>query len=324
MLKMNKVDKVLESLSKSKFRSSFHLNNKMKEYIAKKGLSKIKSDAYELINSRLAPAYPKNDGKQTPMKQVHPVFIAQHACACCCRSCLDKWHNIKKGKVLSQEEIDYIVNLIMEWINNEIGIYGGSMEKIYIFDMGSVLEKRFNYENFYKELNTSLSYNDFDQIFRENMPFVQRGEITDNEFFRRLINNLSIDMSIDEVKELYISNANGIYDSTKDIIDKLKKSHKKVYLLSDLKEIDYEILSSKYDINNFDKVYLSYKMGYMKNDIRAFKYVIDDLKVKPENILFFDDNKINVDNARKANINAYQVTGDTIEKIFEKYDLFNK
>ena len=98
MLKMNKVDKVLESLSKSKFRSSFHLNNKMKEYIAKKGLPKIKSDAYELINSRISPAYPKNDGKQTPMKQVHPVFIAQHACACCCRSCLDKWHNIKKEK----------------------------------------------------------------------------------------------------------------------------------------------------------------------------------------------------------------------------------
>ena len=59
-----------------------------------------------------------NDGKQTPMKG-HPVFIAQHACACCCRGCLEKWHHIPNGKNLNKKEIDYIVNLIMLWIKKE-------------------------------------------------------------------------------------------------------------------------------------------------------------------------------------------------------------
>ena len=49
----------------------------------------------------------------------HPVFIAQHACACCCRSCLEKWYHIEKNKELSDKEVDYIVNIIMEWINRE-------------------------------------------------------------------------------------------------------------------------------------------------------------------------------------------------------------
>lgn len=111
---------MLERLSKSRFRSSFHLNNNMILYVNKKGLDKIRNDAYDFINQRIAPKNPKNDGKQTPMKQVHPVFIAQHACACCCRSCLEKWHHIEKNKELSQEEIDYIVNLLMEWIKIEI------------------------------------------------------------------------------------------------------------------------------------------------------------------------------------------------------------
>ena len=50
----------------------------------------------------------------------HPVFIAQHATATCCRSCLYKWHNIEKNKDLSKEEQEYIVTLIISWINKQI------------------------------------------------------------------------------------------------------------------------------------------------------------------------------------------------------------
>lgn len=73
------IEYLLDSLSKSKFRGSFHLNKKMKDYVKEKGMDKIKLDAKELITKRIAPEIPKNDGKQTPMRQVHPVFIAQHA-----------------------------------------------------------------------------------------------------------------------------------------------------------------------------------------------------------------------------------------------------
>ena len=85
-----------------------------------KGIDTIKKHAYEIINKRLRPAIISNDGKQTPMKQVHPVFIAQHACACCCRNCLYKWHKISKNRELTNGEVDYIVNLLMTWIEREI------------------------------------------------------------------------------------------------------------------------------------------------------------------------------------------------------------
>ena len=112
---------ILDSLSKSKFRSSFHLNKKMKQYVIDKGIDTIREHAYEIINKRLGPKVILNDGKQTPMKQVHPIFIAQHACACCCRGCLYKWHKIPKDKELTDEEVDYIVDLLMLWIAKEVG-----------------------------------------------------------------------------------------------------------------------------------------------------------------------------------------------------------
>ncbi|MCO8193373.1 DUF4186 domain-containing protein [Anaerofustis sp. NSJ-163] len=108
----------LNALSKSKFRSSFHLKKKDIEYIDKKGINTIKSHAFDFIEKRIAPQYIKNDGKQTPTKN-HPVFIAQHATATCCRNCLYKWHHIQKNKQLNQEEQEYIVKVIMEWIKKE-------------------------------------------------------------------------------------------------------------------------------------------------------------------------------------------------------------
>jgi len=109
---------ILNKLSKSKFRSSFHLRKNMIDYINDKGLVTIEKHAYDFIKKRLAPYPTVNDGKQTPMKG-HPVFIAQHACACCCRGCLEKWYHIPKNRTLNEEEIQNIVNLIMLWIKKE-------------------------------------------------------------------------------------------------------------------------------------------------------------------------------------------------------------
>lgn len=116
---MRDVNNLFFSLSKSKFRSSFHLKNKDFEYIERIGLDKIKEHAYDFIEKRLAPKNLINDGKQTPFKG-HPVFLAQHATATCCRGCLYKWHHIEENRELTKSEIDYVVNIIMKWIDKEI------------------------------------------------------------------------------------------------------------------------------------------------------------------------------------------------------------
>ncbi len=114
----DRVEEILNNLSKSKFRSSFHLKEKDIQYIKEKGLTKIKIHAYDFVNKRLKDVTNIKDGKQTPTKG-HPVFIAQHATATCCRGCLEKWHKIIKNKSLSDTEINYIVYVIMKWIIRE-------------------------------------------------------------------------------------------------------------------------------------------------------------------------------------------------------------
>ena len=109
---------LFERLAKSEFRSKFKLKQTDIEYIREKGLDKIKSHASDFIKNRIAPAEIINDGKQTPMKG-HPVFIAQHATACCCRGCIEKWHHFPKGRELTTAEQEYLVNIIMSWIKRQ-------------------------------------------------------------------------------------------------------------------------------------------------------------------------------------------------------------
>ncbi len=114
---------ILDKLAKSKFRARFKLNKKELDYIKDKGLNKIYSHACDFIRNRIAPSSPINDGRQTPMRG-HPVFTAQHATATCCRSCIEKWHKIPKGRSLTLAEQDYLVSVIMEWIKRQINSAG--------------------------------------------------------------------------------------------------------------------------------------------------------------------------------------------------------
>lgn len=114
-----KIKTVYDRLAKSKFRSSFHLKAEDILYIRKHGIYRIQEHAFDFIRSRLAHSYILNDGKQTPMRG-HPVFIAQHATATCCRECLYKWHHIEQNRELSEHEINYIVSFIMYWIIKDL------------------------------------------------------------------------------------------------------------------------------------------------------------------------------------------------------------
>lgn len=116
---MKEIAEVLTSLNQSKFRRRQRLRQKELDYFNKKGLETVLNHAREFIAKRLAPAAPVNDGKQTPWRN-HPVFVAQHATGTCCRTCLSKWHGIPKGRKLTVEEQQYIVEIVKAWLMRSV------------------------------------------------------------------------------------------------------------------------------------------------------------------------------------------------------------
>ena len=113
------MDEVFARLAGSAFRRRFRLGAGEADYLRRKGRETVLAHASDFVAQRLAPAHPANDGKQTPFRG-HPVFVAQHATATCCRSCLAKWHGIPAGQALSEDEQRHAVAAIERWLAAQV------------------------------------------------------------------------------------------------------------------------------------------------------------------------------------------------------------
>lgn len=116
----DEIDQRLARLATQPFRARFALRGPDLVVAQSRTSSTLRQHARDILRQRLAPAHPRKDGKQTPYRG-HPVFVAQHATATCCRGCLAKWHGIAAGTELTAEQLDYAVDMITRWIERQLG-----------------------------------------------------------------------------------------------------------------------------------------------------------------------------------------------------------
>lgn len=121
---MRDLDELFAALARSAFRSRFKLSAKELAYARENGFETILGHAHAFVRDRLAPADVPNDGKQTPVRG-HPVFVAQHATATCCRGCLGKWHGIPAGRELTADQRAHVVAVIERWLRAQGAADGG-------------------------------------------------------------------------------------------------------------------------------------------------------------------------------------------------------
>ena len=117
------MDELLDRIGTQPFRAKFHLCGRDRGLAQLHGPERTRKHAEDFISKRLAPAFPVKDGKQTPYRG-HPVFVAQHATATCCRTCLERWHRIPKGRELTASEQAYAVDVICRWIETDLAASG--------------------------------------------------------------------------------------------------------------------------------------------------------------------------------------------------------
>ncbi len=113
------LDEVFARLANSAFRRRFRLAARERDYLRARGKETVLMHARAFVAQRLAPARPANDGKQTPFRG-HPVFVAQHATATCCRGCLSKWHGIPAGRPLTSDEQGHAAAAIGRWLDMQL------------------------------------------------------------------------------------------------------------------------------------------------------------------------------------------------------------
>lgn len=109
------IQSVLAAVAASEYRRRYTLSTTEKSQLRIAGLAKLMKQAEEIIEKQIAPERPVNDGTQTP-KKGHPIHVAQHATATCCRRCLAKWHDIPVGHALTRNESDHVLAVLRGWL----------------------------------------------------------------------------------------------------------------------------------------------------------------------------------------------------------------
>ena len=107
--------KLKARLARSAFRGRFHLSDRDIAAVAELGTERLRFQAKKILRDRIGAAFPVRDGRQTPMRGFC-VFIAQHATACCCRKCLQKYYAIPTGRALTEAELDVLSEVVTRWI----------------------------------------------------------------------------------------------------------------------------------------------------------------------------------------------------------------
>ncbi len=192
--------------------------------------------------------------------------------------------------------------------------------KHYIFDMGGVISISMDRKFIYQHLDLNIDYEKFKYIFSdgEEAQKIHKGLITLKQYFKFLTQFMNTRISFEKFMDIYKGSKKGLYKDTVEIIKQLKIGENKVYLLSNLREIDFELFKEKFDVSLFDKMFLSYEIGMIKPNDNIYQYVIKNIGDIPQNLYFFDDNENNVEAALENGINAFQVTGENIKEIFCK------
>lgn len=152
-----------------------------------------------------------------------------------------------------------------------------------------------------KETGVSIIMNIEAKRFYED---VLVGKKTIQDAIILLINQAGITADPKEIASIYKKNYEKYSPIDKritDLIDSLRIKIK-VYALSNTNQIHKEVNESRGVFDHFDRVFLSCEIGIKKPDPNIFKLIIDFIKLKPNEVIFVDDNEKNVKNARELGI----------------------
>ena len=179
------------------------------------------------------------------------------------------------------------------------------MIKNIIFDLSEVIISGFHQAEYIVEKNTNIKAEEFlEQRKKVNDIFLDamRGKYTENEYIEALLKSANWNVNKEIIKKSIRQNLDTKVDGTMKIIEKLSEQYNLILLSDHIKEWVEYILSTNKELEIFKHKYFSYEYGKLKTDEGTFNYVLDTEKILPDETIFIDDSKENVEIANQNGI----------------------
>lgn len=96
-------------------------------------------------------------------------------------------------------------------------------------------------------------------------------------------------------------------DKTINLLESLKDKYKLAIFTSDSIQNDPAIYNKLSSV--FIKIYSAKEIGFSKSDPKAYELIVNDLNLSPDEIVFIDDSKVNIDTASIAKLDTITYIG---------------
>jgi len=136
----------------------------------------------------------------------------------------------------------------------------------------------------------------------------ERGGCSASDFATGVVTNWSLPISAEEFLERFRQWPAGLYEGALELIETVRHQTP-VGCLSNTNGLHWAVMQEWGLASAFDHVFLSYRMGLVKPDREVFEQVALALGVAAAQVIFLDDNAVNVDQAAITGFDAWQVRG---------------
>jgi glucose-1-phosphatase len=182
---------------------------------------------------------------------------------------------------------------------------------ILLFDVGGVLVQLSGVETMLRWMGPAAGSDELWRMWLKSRAVRQfeTGQIDEIEFSIAVTSEFGLCVGPQEFLQSFIGWPTGLYPGTLEMLARIPLTYRRA-MLSNSNALHWPRVLNDMNLGSaFDSHFVSHITGRIKPDADAFEHVVDSLGCAPANVLFLDDNKINVEAAQNIGMHAVRVQG---------------
>jgi glucose-1-phosphatase len=182
---------------------------------------------------------------------------------------------------------------------------------ILLFDVGGVLVQLSGVETMLRWMGENATSDEMWHMWLHSTPVreFERGRIGAAEFAAAVTAEFRLPVQPQEFLDSFTGWVTGLYPGTLEMLAQISSSYQRA-VLSNSNVLHWTRVIDDLRLGAaFEHHFVSHLTGRIKPDPDAFEHVVESLGCRPEQVLFLDDNTLNVDAAKRFGMQAVRVQG---------------
>jgi putative hydrolase of the HAD superfamily len=183
--------------------------------------------------------------------------------------------------------------------------------RVLLFDVGGVLVELGGVEVILEWLGNRISADELWQRWLQSQAVrrFETGQIDAPQFAAGVIAEFGLAVDPQQFLDSFVGWPTGLYPGTLEMLARIPPRYQRA-LLSNSNALHWPRVLGEMGLGAvFDNHFVSHLTGRIKPDPEAFEHVLESLGCRPAQVVFFDDNALNIEAARQLGMHAVRVRG---------------